>query len=199
LRVEPAAVTPSDLHLATDFVRRWAALAPQRRVRLGKQVPVAALQTAALSHPDLGMRRYCLFLLDHFANDQSAEVFRQALRDPVATVREIALHGLACERCRVAELDVADVVSDLVGMLARDPSAEVRHKTVAVLARFVDRDGRARAAIGRAATADPDSAIRRVAQAVADTGQPHVRRRKAALRDVRRTRRARNRRPQAGT
>src|SRR5262249_30517819 len=125
-------------------------------------------------------------------------VFRQALRDPVATVREIALHGLACERCRVAELDVADVVSDLVGMLARDPSAEVRHKTVAVLARFVDRDGRARAAIGRAATADPDSAIRRVAQAVADTGQPHVRRRKAALRDVRRTRRAQNRRPQAG-
>jgi len=191
-------MTPSDLQLANDFVRRWAALAPQRRARLGKQVPVAALQAAALSHPDLGMRRYCLFLLDHFANDQSAEVFRQALRDPVATVREIALHGLACERCRVAELDVAAVVSDLVGMLARDPSAEVRHKTVAVLARFVDRDGRARAAIGRAATADPDSAIRRVAQAVADTGQPHVRRRKAALRDVRRTRRARNRRPQAG-
>jgi hypothetical protein len=190
-------MSPSDLQLANDFVRRWATLAPQRRARLGKQVPVAALQAAALTHPDLGMRRYCLFLLDHFANDESAEIFRQALRDPVATVREIGLHGLACERCRIAQLAVAEVVRDLMDMLARDPSAEVRHKTVAVLARFVDRDGRARDAIGRAANTDPDSAIRRVAQEVADTGQPHVPRRKAALRDVRRTQRARNRRPQA--
>jgi hypothetical protein len=41
--------------------------------------------------------------------------------------------------------------------------------------------------IALAAHHDPDHAIRLVAQAVADSGGPHVRRRKAALRDVRRT------------
>ena len=85
---------------------------------------------------------------------------------------------------------MADVVSDLVDMLAGDPSAEVRHKAVAVLARFIDRDDRARDAIGQAAGQDGDPAIRQVAQAVVDTGLPHVARRKAALRGVRRSVRA---------
>jgi hypothetical protein len=184
-------MTPSDLELANDFVRRWLALSKQRRSRLGKQMPIAAVQAAALTHPDLAIRRFCLFLLDHYANDESSEVFRRALRDPVAMVRELALHGLACERCRIEELDVADVVTDLAVLLASDPSAEVRHKTVGVLARFMDRDERARDAIGRTATDDPDSAIRQVAQTVVVTGRPHIPRRKSALRDARRQARAR--------
>src|SRR5262245_66151274 len=92
-----------DLQLASDFVRRWLALAQQRRSRVAKQMPVGALQTAALDHPDLAMRRLCLFLLDHYDSDASADTFRRALRDPVAPVRESALHGLACERCRGGE------------------------------------------------------------------------------------------------
>jgi len=74
---------------------------------------------------------------------------------------------------------VSDVVTDLVEILASDPNAEVRYKTVAALARFADRDSRAGAAVARAAHYDPDLAIRHVAQAVADGGQVHVRRRKA--------------------
>jgi hypothetical protein len=92
-----------------------------------------------------------LFLLDHYASDASWNVFRLALRDPVASVREVALHGLSCERCRTTALCVADVVADLVDILVHDPSAEVRHKTVAVLARFADRDERVIEAIARAA------------------------------------------------
>ena len=42
----------SDLEIATDFVRRWKALANQRRGRLGKQIPTTAIQVAALNHPD---------------------------------------------------------------------------------------------------------------------------------------------------
>ena len=184
-------MTLTDFELASDFVRRWSAASKPRRSRLGKQMPIATVQLAALTHRDLGIRRFCLFLLDHYANDQSSEVFRRALRDPVAMVRELALHGLACERCRIEELDVADVVGDLAGLLAADPSAEVRHKTVGVLARFMDRDGRARDAIGRAAADDPDAAIRQVAQTVVATGRPHIPRRKSALRHVRRQERAR--------
>jgi hypothetical protein len=180
-------MTRTDLEFASDFVHRWAALPKERRARLRKQIPIAAVRAAALSHPDLAMRRFCLFLLDHYASDVSSDIFRRALRDPVASVREGALHGLACERCRHGDICVADVVTDLVEILASDPNAEVRHKTVAALARFIGRDSRAGEAIARAAHHDPEPAIRYVARAAADSGQPHVPRRKSALRDVRRT------------
>ena len=180
-------MTRTDLEVANDFAHRWVASPKQRRARLGRTLPVAAVQAAALSHPDLAIRRFCLFLLDHYASDVSSDTFRRALRDPVASVRESALHGLACERCRHEDICVTDVVTDLIEIMTSDPNAEVRHKTVAALARFIDRDARAGQAIARAAHHDPDPAIRDVAQAVADSGRPHVRRRwKAALRNVRR-------------
>jgi hypothetical protein len=157
--------------------------------RLGKQIPIAAVQVAALSYRDPAMRRFCLFLLDHYASDASTETFRRALHDPVPSVREGALHGLACERCRDGDICVTDVVTDLVEILDSDPNAEVRHKTVAALARFMGRDSRAGEAIARAAYRDPDPAIRCVARPVADSGQPHVGRRKAALRHMHRARR----------
>jgi hypothetical protein len=90
----------SDLEVASDFVQRWTALRKDRRTRLGQQIPIPAVQAAALSHADPAMRRFCLFLLDHYACDVSSDIFRRALRDPVASVRGSALHGLACERCR---------------------------------------------------------------------------------------------------
>src|SRR5262245_66338102 len=94
-------------------------------------------RAAALSHPDLAIRRFCLFLLDHYASDVSSDTFRRALRDPVASVRESALHGLACERCRHEDICVTDVVTDVIEILASDPNAEVRHKALAALARFI--------------------------------------------------------------
>src|SRR5262245_27103103 len=121
----------SDLEVADDLVRRWGGLAKQRRTRRGRELAVAAVQVAALSDPDLAIRRSCLFLLDHYASDASWNVFRFALRDPVASVREVALHGLSCERCRTEDICVADVVTDLVEILTSDPNAEVRHKAVA--------------------------------------------------------------------
>src|SRR5262249_48837063 len=181
-------MTRSDLEVASDFVCRWNALSQSRRARLTGDIPVAAVQIAALSHPDLAIRRSCLFLLDHYASDASWNVFSLALRDPVASVREVALHGLSCERCRLEQLCVADVVTDLMDILKSDPNAEVRHKAVAALARFFGRDGRAGEAIARAASNDSDPAIRLVARTVAERGEPHVRGRKAALRDTQRQR-----------
>jgi len=182
-------MTRSDLEVANDFVRRWDALAQSQRARLVGDIPVAAVQVAAVRHPDLAIRRSCLFLLDHYASDASWNVFRLALHDPVASVREAALHGLSCERCRTEALCVADVVTDLMDILTSDPNAEVRHKAIAVLARFLGRDRRAGEAIARAASDDADAAIRLVARSVADRGEPHVRGRKAALRDTQRQRR----------
>jgi len=190
-------MTRTDIELATDFVHGWGALSKQKRALLGKQIPVAAVQAAALSHPDAEMRRLCLFLLDHYASDASSETFRQALHDPVAFVREGALHGIACERCRYGTICVSDLVTDLVKMLVSDPNAEVRHKTVVALARFFRRDNRVGEAITRAAEDDLDPAVRHVARAVANGGEPHHRGRKAALRDARRALRKEQRRPRA--
>jgi HEAT repeat protein len=179
----------TDLEVANDFVHRWLALRKDRRARLGKEIPIAAVQVTALCHPDPAMRRFCLSLLDHYASEASADTFRRALHDPVQSVREGALHGLACESCRDGDICVTDVVTDLAEILVSDPNAEVRHKTIAALARFMGRDSRAGEAIARAADHDSDPAIRCVARAVADSGLPHVGRRKAALRHVRRAKR----------
>src|SRR5262249_37612241 len=153
---------------------------------LARDMPLAEIQAAALGHPDYGVRRFCLFLLDHYASDASWEVFCQALRDPVPAVREGALHGIACERCRDEALPVTDVVGDLARIMAADPNAEVRYKTVAALARLRDRDGRAGEALALAASDDPDAAVRHAAEHVAAGVRP----RKAALRAARRRRRA---------
>src|SRR5215470_10981603 len=185
-------MTRTDLEVANDFVRGWVASPKQRRARLGRTLPVAAVQAAALSHPDLSIRRFCLFLLDHYASDGSSDIFCRALRDPVASVRESALHGLACERCRHEDICVTDVVTDLVEILASDPNAEVRHKTVAALARFIGRDSRAPEAIARAAHHEKIHANRYAAHAVTESRLEHVDRENIALQYVKQNDKNRN-------
>jgi len=118
--------------------------------------------------------------------DVEAPVFAEALADPVEPVRQTALHAIACERCRTEELYASDVAPHLVDVLAADPSAEVRHKTIPVLLRLADRDAREHAAVARAAEGDPDDLVREVASR-ALLGE-HVRARKVYERLARRAR-----------
>jgi HEAT repeat protein len=184
-------VEVSSIKEAVRFVREWTGAPGWQRSALGKRMPVFAIQAAALMHPDPMLRRSCLFLLDHYDCDGSTETFRKALRDPVSFVRESALHGIACERCRHEAICVSDVVGDLVQLLATDPNPDVRHKTIVALGRLLDRDTRALEAVAKTAQSDPDAAIRFVACEMVKRGQPHHRSRNAALRDERRARRAR--------
>jgi hypothetical protein len=158
---------PADgqLEVVTEFLRRWNALPNKQRYQLAPEVPVAEMQGAATNHPDPWVRRGCLSFLDHYASDASTHPFLAALDDPVTFVREMALHGLACEQCRAAELCVAEVVPVLSRVLATDASPEVRHKVVPILMRLSDRDPRARSALEEAAVADDDSLVREVAVA----------------------------------
>lgn len=128
----------------------------------------------------------CLNTLDHYANDSSADVFRLALRDPVPRVRAIALHGLACERCRTGELCVSDVVPSLISVLEQDRSAKVRHGAVGILLRLSARDASASEAILRAAHEDADPLVRQVATAAAEGRHHDVRSRKTMRRRARR-------------
>lgn len=151
-------------------VEAWSAVGPylkqfysataKQKSRLVKKAPLADLQTVALFHPDPFARRDCLFFLDHHANESSTAVFIEALRDRVDFVRNAALHSVACESCRAAELCVVEVVTVVVGVLESDPSPDLRTKAIPTLLHLAGRDGRAWEAIAQAAKSDPDGIVR---------------------------------------
>jgi hypothetical protein len=150
----------SELEKVDDFLQRWRALPHKQKHGLTHEIPLSDMQTAAVHHPDPWVRRAGLFFLDHYANDTSTHTFLAALGDPVTPVRELALHGLACEQCRAVELCVADVVPVLSRVIESDTSAEVRHKAIPILLRLSGRDARARAALEVAASSDDDPLVR---------------------------------------
>jgi hypothetical protein len=113
-------------------VERWQGAGGPWRPYPG-EVPVAAMKAVALLDASARVRRNALGVLDHAANDESTEIFRAALSDPVPRVRLVALHGLSCERCRIGEIRVDDVVTDVLRVLREDASAKVRHAAIDVL------------------------------------------------------------------
>jgi HEAT repeat protein len=121
------------------------------------------LQIGALEHPDPHMRRSCLWALDHFANDVSMAVFASALDDDVHFVRDIALHSLACESCKIDEACAADVVTPLLRVLESDPKPDLRIKALSALLRYAGRDQRVRDAFAHAARVNSDAEVRRCA------------------------------------
>ena len=185
-------LSPEDEQLVDTYFRDWwtwvrlGAQTGEGRKKVWKQrepsPPIAAVQAAALGHPNAKVRRDCLGVLDHHANDESGVVFAAALSDPVPKVRVVALHGLSCERCRVEELCVADVVPALVQAATTDPSAKVRHGAVPILAMLAGRDERARDALVTMARDDSDEYVRRVASAAVDGRDREIRSRKAIRR-----------------
>jgi HEAT repeat protein len=143
---------------------------------------MALVQRGACAHPNARVRRQCLGVLDHHANDESSDVFRAALFDPVPHVRVVALHGLACERCRVGELRASEVVTDLIRVLQEDLNPKVRHGAVLVIARLAARDARVADVLTWVAREDVDSLVRQVASAVIEGRRRDVRSRKALRR-----------------
>ncbi len=176
--------TTSGFSDVDDFLAGFAQVQPRKRSRAAERAPLARVQLAALGHPDPFVRRACLDFLDHHANDESGAVFAAALADPVEPVRNMALHSIACERCRSEELCLTDVVPALIRVLETDPSPEMRHKAIPKLLEFADRDPRARVAVATAASSDRDDLVRDVARR-ALAGE-HVRDRRSYERGARR-------------
>ena len=145
------------------------------------EVPIDSMQAAALRHESAKVRRHALGVLDHAANDASTATFRAALVDPVPKVRLVALHGLACERCRTGDVCVDDVVRDVLRTLRDDASPTVRHAAIDVLARFISRDERIVPALLERAAMDSDDLVRLTA-ARAAAGERKVWTRKAVRR-----------------
>ena len=171
------------------FLRRWNALPNKQRYRLVPELPIPDMQLAALTNPNPWLRCGCLSFLDHYANDESAHIFLGALEDPIPFVREMALHGLSCERCRTAELCVADVVPVLSRVLATDTSPEVRHKVVPILMNYLSRSTAAHEALRRSSVSDEDILVRQVAAAALEGRERDASRSRHDLRRRAKTRR----------
>ena len=131
---------------------------------------VRDLQVGALQHSDPHIRRSCLWVLDHYANDASMPVFVQAVRDEVDFVRDIALHSLACVGCKTGDLCVADVVPPLVRVLEEDPKPDLRIKALTALVGLAERDPRAHEALERSGRENSDPVVRGCA---ADAARGH--------------------------
>ena len=127
------------------------------------------------------MRRHARGVLDRAASDASTGTFRAALSGPVPAVRIVALHGLSSERCRIGDICVDDVVTDVLGVPRDDACPKVRHAAIDVLARLMSRDGRVVAALREVAATDSDELVRLAAASAAD-GERKVWSRKAVRR-----------------
>ena len=158
--------TPTSAEVAArvDGALRGPVAKALKRKRPLPASSIEDIQLGAVHHPEPEMRRWCLFLLDHYANDESMSVFATALTDEVPIVRDVALHSIACEPCKDGELCVADAVTPVVRLLAGDPEASLRIKAIGVLLRLAGRDGRAGEALRWAARNDPDRLVRECAQ-----------------------------------
>ena len=121
------------------------------------------LQTAALHHPDPQIRRYCLVILDHHANDASMHVFVSALEDEADAVREIALHSLACDSCKHDDLCPADILPALARVLESDPKPDLRIKALTALLRMPADQNQVRDLLRRTAQGNTDAVTRRCA------------------------------------
>lgn len=156
---------PNDLGEVNDL-RRWHDIPAKKRPLTADRVPVTARQVAALVRPDPCVKGVAgrLSLLDHYANDESAPTFLAALAGPVAPVGALALHGLACERCRSSDLPVTQVVPTLVRIVAEDPAPR-SVSSPSILLRLQPRDPRARHALAATATVDSDPLVRAAGEA----------------------------------
>ena len=99
-----------------------------------------------LQHRSVKVRKACAQYLDHHADAESGIALKAALHDPVPGVRAMAVHAIACERCKSTPLDPA-ILRTAIGML-KDPGPEVRSQTAWTLGFRID-DVEVRTAIVR--------------------------------------------------
>lgn len=154
--------------------RRQAAY---RRLREFGADARAAVEAGLLAD-DPTLRAECALLIDRLAGNDSFELMLLLLDDPEPRVRRHAIHALACDRCKsddVCALPRDQIVVAAAHMLETDPDAHVRAIALEVLARWVHEDTSARAAIERAAEADPSPGNRKKAKWYLPGGRPFER------------------------
>ena len=100
---------------------------------------VVPLAKAGLKHENASVRYYCCSLLDHFLVPEALEDLMSMVHDPDPKVRTMALHTLACDRCKEGDCRPAEVevLLKALQILNDDTDAHVRSMAIEVVGQYV--------------------------------------------------------------
>ena len=110
------------------------------RVTVHPEVKVALMN--GLQHHNAKVRWWCLQLMDHLADESFIPAILPLLNDPVAKVRQHAVHALICDICKPERcaLDLSDAVrSRLESVASSDTDARVRDEAQRGLSNWANR------------------------------------------------------------
>lgn len=118
-----------------------------------------------MKHDNSDVRRGCCELLDHYLVPSALAPLIAALDDEDAGVRRMALHTLACDRCKEGDCrpEERQVLPRVIRTLEEDPSPHARAMAIEVIGNYVHTSKAAEAALLKAVTADPSPAVRKKA------------------------------------
>lgn len=114
---------------------------------------------AGLSHPNPKVRHECAHALDAYGDPRAVAPLLALSHDPVARVRWMAMHALACDACKAERPESAGAFERACEMVLSDESVQVRRQTTFAVASFGGRD--AVPVLERIAASDADATVRR--------------------------------------
>lgn len=125
-------------------------------------VPIAK---EGLKHEHASVRYYCCSLLDHFLAPEALEDLIGMVDDPDPEVRVMALHTLACDRCKEGDCRPAEakVLSKALRILHDDSNAHVRAMAIEVVGQYVHHNKLAEEALLEANKKDVSPTVRKKA------------------------------------
>jgi hypothetical protein len=126
---------------------------------------VAPIAKEGLRHKNALVRFSCCSLLDHFLLPEALEDLIGMVHDSDPKVHTMALHTLACDRCKDGDCRPAekDVIPIVLQILYEDNDAHVRAMAVEVVGQYVHTNLIAKQALIEANQKDPNPTVRRKA------------------------------------
>jgi hypothetical protein len=130
-----------------------------------------------LRHENAAVRYHCCRLLDHFLVPEALDDLIGMLHDPDPSVRQSALHTLACDRCKQGSCRPAEaeVLPEALRMLDEDDDPHVRAMAIEVVGQYVHTNPIAERALVDANRNDASPAVRKKAGWYAPGGPIHKR------------------------
>lgn len=144
-------------------VRHRAPDAYRALLRMGFEAVAEVLE--GLQHTNPAVRSYCCLLLDHFLTPEAVSALLGRLQDPDPKVRQMALHALACDRCKEGDCrpSEAEVLPAALQILQSDEDYHTRAMAVEVVGLYVHTTPSAAHALIESHRHDPSPAVRKKA------------------------------------
>lgn len=153
--------------------RRRAAV----RALLEMGFEAAPLAVQGLRHENDGVRRGSCEILDHYLIPEAIPGLIELLDDPHPRVRLLALHTLACDRCKEGDCrpEEREVLPKAIRILKEDPSPHTRAMAIEVIGNYIHTSSLAETALTEAKSADPSPSVRKKAGWYAPGGTIYTR------------------------